>query len=156
MIGRAAQKTSGAPNRATEEHRNRGGAKQSLLSLGVNNRSHFQCSIGAKAAERVSAAFAVLCFVPWLTGLRSNSDRTYRTYKSYSKFSRRRSLLRCPRQFAGALGQLGRLRELSYRALQLRINIHRHSLLRVDAVSRDQRLFADFLPRPIEILVDRL
>jgi hypothetical protein len=69
MIDRAAQKTSGAPNRAAEEYRNRGGAKQNLLSLGVNNRSHFPGSIGAKATEGVSAAFAVLCFVPcqvWL------------------------------------------------------------------------------------------
>src|SRR5262249_25005005 len=97
MIDRAAQKTSGAPNRETEEYRNRGGAKQKLLSLGVNNRSHFPSSIGAKAAENVTAAFAVLCFVPRLTGLRSNSDSTYRTYgtyNSYAKFSRRRSLLR--------------------------------------------------------------
>src|SRR5262249_46390275 len=60
MIGRAAQKTSGAPNRATKEYRNRGGAKQSLLSLVVNNGSHFPGSIGAKAAESVSARFAVL------------------------------------------------------------------------------------------------
>src|SRR5262245_59833287 len=97
MIGRAAQKTSGAPNRATEEYRNRGGAKQNLLSLGVNNRPHFPGSIGAKAAETLSAAFAVLCFVPSLTGLRSNSDRTYRTYrthKSCSKFSLIRYILR--------------------------------------------------------------
>src|SRR5262252_6269643 len=81
MIGRAAQKTSGAPNRATEEYRNRGGAKQNLLSLGVHNRAHFPGSIGAKAAEGVSAAFAVLCFVPSLTGLRSNFDRTYRPHE---------------------------------------------------------------------------
>src|SRR5215471_7396385 len=64
MIGRAAQKTSGAPNRATEEYRNRGGAKQNLLSLGVNNRSHFPGSIGAKAAETFSAAYAVSYFAP--------------------------------------------------------------------------------------------
>src|SRR5215471_4514894 len=86
MIGRAAQKTSGAPNRATEEYRNRGGAKQNLLSLGVNNRSHFPGSIGAKAAETFSAAFGGLCFVPSLTGPRSNSDRTYRTYRTYRSY----------------------------------------------------------------------
>src|SRR5215470_2077164 len=101
MIGRAAQKTSGAPNCATEEYRNHGGAKQKLLSLGVNDRSHFPGSIGAKAAENVSAAFAVLCFVPCqviaCAPKLNRAHRSCRTYGPYSEFFQGQLFLRCPR-----------------------------------------------------------
>src|SRR5215475_11116484 len=89
MIGRAAQKTSGAPNRATEEYRNRGGAKQSLLSLGVNKRSHFPGSIGAEAAEIFSAASAVSCLVP-----AKNRPRRNEEHEGFFDLSSRSSFLR--------------------------------------------------------------
>jgi hypothetical protein len=88
MIGRAAQKTSGAPNRATEEYRNRGGAEQRLLSLGVNNRSYFLGSIGVKAAENISAAFAVSCLVP-----AKNQPRRNEEHEGFFDLSSRSSFL---------------------------------------------------------------